>query len=105
MLRSIADMLKCNLFAKDGEFGKVGDIFLDDQNWTIRYLVVETGDWLPNRKLLIPFSALNQPDWIEGTFPLTLTREQAMAKFVRGCIGKYVRFGSDSSALIVDPAA
>lgn len=96
ILRSIAEIMKCNLFAKDGVFGKVNDIFLDDQNWTIRYLVVETSDWLPDRKLLIPFSELNQPDWLEGTFPMTMTRGQAMAKLVRGCVGKYTRFGENS---------
>lgn len=61
MLRSITDMLNCNLLAKDGEFGKVGDIFLDDQNWTVRYIVVETSEWLPNQRLLLPMGVLS-PD-------------------------------------------
>ena len=32
--------------ATDGEIGKVKEFYFDDQSWTIRYLIVETGSWL-----------------------------------------------------------
>ena len=42
----------------DGEIGKVKEFFFDDHHWTIRYLVADTGNWLPGRKVLISPYAL-----------------------------------------------
>ena len=39
--------------AKDGEIGSVQDLYFDDLTWTVRYLVVDTGTWLPGRQVLI----------------------------------------------------
>ena len=30
----------------DGMIGKVKEFYFDDQHWTIRYLVADTGTWL-----------------------------------------------------------
>jgi uncharacterized protein YrrD len=62
--------------ATDGEIGKVTDFYFDDVTLTIRYLVVETGNWLSNRKVLISPEALLQSDWANETFPINLTKEQ-----------------------------
>ncbi len=50
--------------------------FFDDTNWAIRYLVVDTGRWLPGRKVLIAPTALGRPDWQGRVFPLNLTKDQ-----------------------------
>jgi len=43
--------------ATDGDIGKLDDFYFDDESWTIRYLVAETGNWLLDRKVLIsPFA-------------------------------------------------
>ena len=39
-------VLKC----VDGEIGKVNDFYFDDQTWSIRYLRVNTGNWLFGRQ-------------------------------------------------------
>jgi hypothetical protein len=45
------------LGARDGEIGKVKDFYFDDQSWTVRYLIADTGKWLPGRLVLIsPFA-------------------------------------------------
>ena len=36
----------------------VKDFLFDDQSWKIRWMVVDTGDWLPGRKVLIHPSAI-----------------------------------------------
>lgn len=59
MLRGVKDLFGYKIRATDGEIGYVHDLFFDDDYWTIRYLVVDTGDWLPGRKVLI------SPPWIE----------------------------------------
>ena len=42
----------------DGDIGKIKDFYFDDQYWTIRYLVVDTGSWLPASQVLISPYAL-----------------------------------------------
>ncbi len=76
MLRSLGNILGSVVRATDGEIGKVHDFFFDDHTWTVRYLVVETGDWLRRRRVLISTSALGQPEWQGHLFPVSLTQEQ-----------------------------
>jgi sporulation protein YlmC with PRC-barrel domain len=62
--------------ASDGPIGTVSDLLFDDDTWTTRWLVVETGNWLFNRQVLLPASALGHPDLAARTFPVHLTRTQ-----------------------------
>ena len=58
-LRSLREVIDYQIQAKDGEVGHIDDLIVDDETWTIRYLVVDTGKWLPGRKILLA------PHWIE----------------------------------------
>jgi hypothetical protein len=51
------------IHATDGEIGKVVDYILDDSNWKIDYLVVDTGTWLNSKKVLLPTSWITQVKW------------------------------------------
>jgi hypothetical protein len=62
--------------ASDGQLGTVSDLLFDDFGWIIRWLVVDTGHWLPGRKVLLPLSALGQPDRALRHFPVKLTMQQ-----------------------------
>ena len=47
--------------ASDGRLGTVTDLLFEDVGWIVRWLVVDTGNWLPDRrKVLLPLSALGQ---------------------------------------------
>src|ERR1700690_3426886 len=76
MLRSLEDVDDVALIATDGEIGKIKNFLLDDESWTIRYLVVDVGSWLTRRNVIISVSAINHPDWNAKTFRVHLTREQ-----------------------------
>ena len=76
MLRSAVQTFGYRLQATDGEFGCVRDLLFDDRLWTVRYLVADTGTWLPGRQVLISPAALGQPDWDGSLFPVSLTKEQ-----------------------------
>lgn len=82
MLRSVRDLLKSTMLAEDGVFGTVDDIFFEDNGRVVKYVVVKTGDWLPDHRLLLPMGALS-PDWVDGLFPMPFTRQQALKKYVR----------------------
>lgn len=76
MKRSVNSLIDYTISAKDGELGKVSEFYFDDQTWTIRYLVVNTGTWLAERKVLIPHSAVGLTDWKSETFQVNLTMDQ-----------------------------
>lgn len=75
MLRNIKSLMGFRIQASGEHCGKVGDVFFDDHAWTIRYIVVATGNWLIGRRVLIPRAALGTPDWDKHVFPLNYTRE------------------------------
>lgn len=76
MLRSAKDLAGYVLKATDGEIGRCKDFLFDDEQWTVRYMVADTGKWLPGRKVLISPISLGDPDWPSGIFPVTLTKKQ-----------------------------
>ncbi len=76
MLRSSKELINYTLSAKDGPIGKVKDFFFDDQTWVVRYFVIDTGTWLPGRKVLLIPDVLGEPDWAGQVFPVNLTKEQ-----------------------------
>ncbi|MFT7030674.1 MAG: hypothetical protein ACJA2C_002072 [Marinoscillum sp.] len=76
MKRNIESLIGFTLSATDGEIGKVIEFYFDDETWTIRYLIVDTGNWLSGRVVLISPEALLEPDWENKTFPINLTQEQ-----------------------------
>ena len=58
MLRSFKQFLGDKLGATDGEIGHVKDFYFDEKHWAVRYLVVDTGSWIPGRLVLISPYAL-----------------------------------------------
>ncbi|MFW6189049.1 MAG: hypothetical protein ACOC7T_01330 [Planctomycetota bacterium] len=59
-LRSAEEVSTYGVGATDGHIGHVDDLLYQVGQWAIRYLVVDTRDWLPGRKVLVA------PDWVEN---------------------------------------
>ena len=76
MLNIIERLIDYSIEAKDGDIGNVEDLYFDDESWTIRYLVVKTGNWFSGRKVLISPIAIGKRTGRYGTFPVALTMEQ-----------------------------
>jgi sporulation protein YlmC with PRC-barrel domain len=75
MMRSASHLKGTTIAATDGDIGSVQDLYFDDLTWTIRYLMVDTGTWLPGRQVLIsPRSVGTVTD--EHRIPVALTRSQ-----------------------------
>ena len=62
--------------ANDGRIGSASDFLFEDISWIVRWLVVDTGNWLSARKVLLPLSALGKPDPSLRQFPIKLTIQQ-----------------------------
>ena len=65
-----------SLNSRDGEIGKTKEFYFDDQYWTIRYLVAETGNWLTGRQLLISPHALGDVFKEQEHVSVDLTKKQ-----------------------------
>ena len=76
MLHSVKDVQGNALLATDGEIGAAQDGYFDDEAWTVRYLVADTGGWLTGRRVLIPVVALGAAGWHPERLAVALTRDQ-----------------------------
>ena len=76
MLIEVKKLKGLAIRALDGEIGHVDELLFDDESWIIRYLIVDAGRWLVNRKVLISPRALGALDWMHLTLSVNLTREQ-----------------------------
>ncbi len=76
MVRNIKQLYGDKLGASDGEIGHVKDFYFDDRDWVIRYVVVDTGDWLPGRKVLISPHAFGNFFLQGDCLPVNLTKRQ-----------------------------
>ncbi len=74
-LHSFSDLVGYTLQARDGEIGKVDDFIVEDENWNVDYLVVETGGLLDNRKVLVSPSWVKDVQWVESRLLIDLARE------------------------------
>jgi uncharacterized protein YrrD len=76
MLRTIKQIQGDKLGATDGEIGHVKDFYFDDVEWAVRYVVADTGAWMPGRLVLISPNALGRLYQGGKTLVVNLTREQ-----------------------------
>src|ERR1700737_1536520 len=97
MLKPASGFKGLTIAAVDGDLGSVADLYFDDLSWTVRYLVVDTGTWLPGRQVLIsPLSVREAGDKIlvaltqaqvkhsppvESDKPVNRQQEEAIARY------------------------
>jgi uncharacterized protein YrrD len=76
MLNQAKALKGYKLNSRDGEIGSVKDFYFDDQHWTIRYLVADTGNWLTGRQVLLSPYALGAIDSVGKAIAVDLTKKQ-----------------------------
>ncbi|AQT70136.1 photosynthetic reaction center H subunit [Anaerohalosphaera lusitana] len=76
MLLSANYLIDFNVEATDGNIGTVYDYYFDDRGWKIRYVVVDTGKWLPGRKVLLSPVCIENVTVPDRVLPVELTREK-----------------------------
>lgn len=76
MLRSAKELEGSAIGATDGGIGHVKDFYFDDDQWVIRYLVVDTGGWLSSRKVLVSPIVVGTPNWEQRLLPVSISRDQ-----------------------------
>jgi hypothetical protein len=61
--------------ATDESIGHVEDFLLDSVSWAIRYLVVDTRNWLPGKHVVISPQWVKGVDWSERVVNVDVTRD------------------------------
>ncbi|MCU7496043.1 MAG: PRC-barrel domain containing protein [Ignavibacteria bacterium] len=76
-LRSARDVIDYKIQAEDNKIGNVEDFILEDDLWSIRYMVVDTGKWLlPGKKVLIALPWIQAIDWDQSSVFVNLTASE-----------------------------
>jgi uncharacterized protein YrrD len=75
-VRSWREVKGYHINALDGEIGHVDDVLFDPQTWLIRFIEVDTSNWIGGKSVLVPRSALGAVSWPDSTLSVTLPREQ-----------------------------
>jgi len=76
-LQSMHDVLGYHIHATDGSIGHLDDIITDTDAWGIRYLVVDTHNWVPGKKVLLSPQWLVGPIvWQDSVVEVSMTREE-----------------------------
>jgi len=74
-LRSSHDVSGHHVEALDGALGHVEDFVIDEETWAIRYLVIDTRNWWPGKRVLISPKWVDSVSWAESKVFVHLTRE------------------------------
>lgn len=62
-LRSVREVTDYHIHASDGQIGHIEEFLLEDADWSIGYLVVDTQNWWPAKKVLISPHSVKEIDW------------------------------------------
>ena len=73
-LRSVHEVTGYHIQALDGEIGHVDDFLTDGESWTIRYLMIDTSNWIGGRSVLIAPDWVRRIDWARQLVHVDLTR-------------------------------
>lgn len=74
-LRSANHVTGYHIQATDEEIGHVEDFFVDDEVWNIRYLVVDTRNWLPGKKVVLATDWIDRVSWDHKKVFVAVTKE------------------------------
>ena len=75
-LRSVEAVTGYHIHARDGEIGHVEDFIVDDADWSIHYLVVDTKNWWPGKRILVSSRSAGEIDWTDRLVNLDVDRQR-----------------------------
>jgi hypothetical protein len=75
MLHKFSKVRGFHIHALDGEIGHVDDVLLDDA-WGLRYLVVDTTNWIGGKRVLVSPQVVAGLDPERERIEVSMTRDQ-----------------------------
>src|SRR5262245_45644258 len=73
-LHSARDVIGYRVQAADDQVGHVENLLVDLQAWAIRYIIVDTRNWLPGRRVVIAPGWIHAVSWDESKVFVDLSR-------------------------------
>jgi hypothetical protein len=74
-LRRMWALTGCHLQAEDGELGHIEDFVIDDETWTIRYVIVDTRNWWAGKRVLLSPQWVERVNWTDSKVGVALHRD------------------------------
>ena len=74
-LRSAEEIKGFHIQASDGEIGHVDDLFIGEESWRIRYLLVDTSNWIGGKSVLVGTEVVETIDREAGKLRVSDSRE------------------------------
>jgi len=74
-LRSTNEVTGYHIEATDGEIGHVEDFIVEDETWAIRYMLVDTRNWWPGKKVLVSPQWIKRVSWTDSKVYIDLSQE------------------------------
>jgi Ni,Fe-hydrogenase III large subunit len=75
MLHKFSKVRGFHIHALDGEIGHVDDMLVDDA-WALRYLVVDTTNWIGGKRVLVSPQVVSGVDRERERIDVSMTRDQ-----------------------------
>ncbi len=75
-LRSTHEAIGFHVEARDGYIGHVEDFVIDDEKWTVDYIVIDTQRWGSGKKVLVLPNWTEEVDWRNKKIYLAATQDQ-----------------------------
>jgi hypothetical protein len=76
MLHKLSKLRGFHIHAVDGEIGHVDDFLFDESSWNLRYLVVDTTNWIGGKRVLVSPQVLSKVDTERERIDVSMTKDQ-----------------------------
>ncbi len=78
-LLSASEVAGYGIQASDDSIGHLDDLLFEAESWAVRYIVVDTRNWWPGRRVVIPPQWIERMDWPEHQVKVGVSRDQVKA--------------------------
>jgi len=75
-LRSANEFIGYYIEATDGDIGHVEEFIIDDESWAIRYMVVDTRNWWPGKKVVVAPQWIERASWSDSRLYMNVSRNK-----------------------------
>lgn len=74
-LDSVKNTTGFHIHARNGEIGHVDDFLISEDSWRIRYLLVDTSNWIGGRSVIVSSGAIERVDKDDGQIHVAADRD------------------------------
>jgi uncharacterized protein YrrD len=75
-LRSIDEVIGYHVHTTDGDIGHTDDFLIDDQEWDMHYMIVDTRNWLPGKHVILSLRWIEDISWSDRRVTVNVDKEK-----------------------------